>query len=185
MLFRVTTWYLEMTAPGDLRPKRSPRGDLALVKVDVPTPELNRFFYTAVGGSWYWIDRLPWTYERWMEHLDRPEVETWIFSAAGLPTGYFELEWQSGDVEVAYFGLLPRWTGQGLGGHLLTAAAERAWQWGARRVWLHTCSLDHPAALAHYQARGFRLYREETKEQDLAPQPPGPWPGAGERPRTP
>jgi GNAT superfamily N-acetyltransferase len=180
MLVRVTTWYLEMISPGDLRPKRSDRPGLAIVGVDVPTPELNRFFYTAIGGRWYWIDRLPWTYAQWLRYLERPELQTWIFFVAGLPAGYFELEWQAGgDVEVAYFGLLPRYIGQGLGGHLLTAAVERAWQWGARRVWVHTCSLDHPAALAHYQARGFRQYREESKDEDLPPCTPGPWPGAG------
>jgi GNAT superfamily N-acetyltransferase len=179
MIFRVTTWYLEMTAPGELRPKRSERADLALVQIDVPTPELNRFFYSAIGGGWYWLDRLPWTYAQWMKYLDRPELETWIFYVAGLPAGYFELEMQAGgDVEVAYFGLLPRYTGKGLGGHLLTAAVERAWQRGARRVWLHTCSMDHLAALAHYQARGFRLYREETEDEDLPEKSPGPWPGA-------
>ena len=150
MHIEVTTWYLEMTAPGDLRPKRSARADLALARIDAPMPELNRFFYTAVGGGWYWIDRLPWTWSQWLEYLARPELETWILSAAGQPAGYFELERQAeGDVEIVYFGLLPRFLGQGLGGWLLTAAVERAWEGGARRVWLHTCSLDHPTALAH------------------------------------
>ena len=69
-------------------------------------------------------------------------------------------------VEVAYFGLLPRFIGQGLGGHLLTAAVERAWQRGAKRVWLHTCDLDHPAALPHYQARGFRPYKFAIEVSD-------------------
>ena len=93
--------------------------------------------------------------------------------------GYAELEWQAGgDVEVVYFGILPQFIGQGLGGHLLTAAVERAWQRGAARVWLHTCTLDQPHALAHYQARGFRLYRQETKPEELPPQAVGPWPGA-------
>lgn len=175
----VTIAYLEMTAPTDLEPKRSSRPDLVLARVDPPMPELNRFFYTAVGGDWYWIDRLPWTYRAWQEYLSRPGLETWVLSAAGVPAGYFELDAQpSGDTEIAYFGLLPRFIGGGLGAHLLTAAVERAWQQGARRVWLHTCTLDHPAALRHYQARGFRVYKTETKPETLPPTSPGPWPGA-------
>jgi GNAT superfamily N-acetyltransferase len=182
MRTEITTWYLEIRTPGELRPKRSPRTDLLLSRLDDPAPEVNRFFYTAVGGGWYWIDRLGWTWAKWMQYLSRAELETWVLSAGGLPAGYFELEKQPGDdVEVAYFGLLERYTGQGLGGHLLTAAVERAWQWGARRVWLHTCSLDHPQALCNYQARGFRLYKEEVHAEDLPEEPPGPWPGAGRR----
>src|SRR5262245_57300024 len=150
-------FFLEMTAPGDLRPARSARPDVSVARVGTPMPELNRFFYTAIGGGYYWLDRLPWTYQRWLEYLARPELETWVLSVAGVPAGYFEMEAQpGGDAQIVYFGLLPAFIGQGLGGHLLTVAVERAWQRRARRVWVDTCTLDHPAALVHYQARGFR-----------------------------
>src|SRR5439155_10717734 len=140
-------------------------------------PEFNRFFYTAVGGAWYWIDRLRWTYDRWLRYLDRPELETWAVYHAGTPAGYFELEQQGpAGGEVAYFGLLPRFVGLGLGGALLTAAVERAWQLTTTRVWLHTCSLDHPRALANYLTRGFRIYKEEIADEELPEQSPGPWP---------
>jgi GNAT superfamily N-acetyltransferase len=148
----------------------------------VPTPELNRFFYTAVGGDWYWIDRLEWTCDQWLAWLDRPDLEAWIGHFQGTPAGYFELERQpGGNVELAYFGLLPGFLGRGLGGALLTAAVERAWAMGASRVWVHTCSLDAPAALRNYQARGFRHYATETIEKDFPEEPPGPWPGARSR----
>jgi GNAT superfamily N-acetyltransferase len=183
MFTSVTTYYLEMTAPHDLKAKRAPLDDLAFVRVDPPMPELNRFFYTAVGGAWYWTDRLPWTYGQWLEWLCRPGVQTWLLSAAGVPAGYVELDGRpGGDVELAYFGLLPQFIGKGLGAHLLTLAVERAWTFPARRVWLHTCTLDHPHALAHYRARGFRVYREETSQKDLPAQPPGPWPGSSALP---
>jgi GNAT superfamily N-acetyltransferase len=174
----VTTWYLEMTAPGDLCPSRSARSDVLVARVQKPMPELNRFFYTAVGGGWYWTDRLPWNEQQWLDYLKRPELETWVLSVTGVPAGYFELEMQAGgNVEIAYFGLLPPFIGQGLGGHLLTAAVERAWAMGAKRVWLHTCSLDHPNALKHYGARGFRIYNKEVKAQEEPDLPTGPWPG--------
>ena len=81
-------------------------------------------------------------------------------------------------VEIAYFGLLPQFIGKGLGGWLLTRAIERGWELGASRVWVHTCSLDGPGALSNYQARGLTLFKTETAAQELAEQPPGPWPGA-------
>ena len=96
MRTRVITYHLEMTDPGALRPSRVGVPDLGVRQARVPCPELNRFFYTAVGGDWYWIDRLPWTYGRWLAYLDRPEVETWVASVAGTPAGYFELEAQPG-----------------------------------------------------------------------------------------
>lgn len=184
MSISVTTYYLEMKSPDELRPSRTTQSDVVFVRVERPMPELNRFFYTAVGGDWYWTDRLPWTYQRWLDYVQRPELETWMLTVAGVPAGYVELEWQAaGDVEIVYFGLLPPFIGQGLGGHLLTAAVERAWQRGAQRVWLHTCTLDHPNALAHYQARGFRLYHQETApDRELPPEPTGPWPGANRTP---
>ena len=78
-------------------------------------------------------------------------------------SGYFELKaGAEGSVEIAYFGLLPEFIRRGYGKHLLTEAVERAWASGARRVWLHTCSLDDAAALPNYLSRGFEPFREET-----------------------
>jgi GNAT superfamily N-acetyltransferase len=180
MLTAVTTYYLEMLDPRELRPKGPPHSEVALVRVLPPMPELNRFFYTAVGGSWWWHDRLPWPYKQWLDYLNRPELQTWMLTVAGLPAGYFELESQPPDfdVEIAYFGLLPAFVGQGLGGYLLTCAIEQAWLMDASRVWLHTCTLDHPQALNNYQARGLRLYKQETTVMEIAERSCGPWPGA-------
>jgi GNAT superfamily N-acetyltransferase len=154
-----------MTSPDALRPRTPARDDATIAPVDPPWPQLSRFLYTVVGAPWHWVDRLRWTDAEWLDALSRSGVETWLLTAAGLPAGFFELDDRSGDVEIAYFGLVPRFTGQGLGGHLLTAAVQRAWTLGAHRVWLHTCSLDHPNALANYQARGFRVYDRNTVER--------------------
>jgi GNAT superfamily N-acetyltransferase len=179
MRTNVTTYYLEMADPSMLRPSRASGQDLRVWRAEVPCPELNRFLYTAVGGDWYWIDRLSWTYDRWLSYVNRPELETWIGYVAGTPAGYYELELQTeGNVEIAYFGLLTQFVGRGIGGELLTRAVERAWSMQAMRVWVHTCSLDGPAALANYQTRGFTLYREEVSQVDLPEEAPGPWPGA-------
>lgn len=173
----VTTTFLEMLEPGWLRRAR-PTPDLRIERAEVPCPELNRFLYTAVGGPWYWTERLSWSYDRWLDYLDRVEHETWIGYLQGNPAGYIELEAQEdGNVEIAYFGLLPQFIGRGFGGHLLTQGIERAWEMGAKRVWVHTCTLDGPNALSNYLSRGLRIYREETEMEELPEPSPGPWPG--------
>jgi GNAT superfamily N-acetyltransferase len=168
-----------MRAPDQLTGAPAPPLRLSLVRAELPSPELGRFLYTAVGGDWYWIDRLPWTYAQWQERLSTPGVETWVAYVCGTPAGYFELELQpQDDVEIAYFGVLPAFVGKGVGGWLLTKAIQRGWEMGAARVWVHTCSLDGPNALANYRKRGMVVFKEESAEQELPERSPGPWPGA-------
>ena len=153
------TWYLQMQSQEELRPKAL-LPETQLVRLEIPLPALNRFFYLEVGKLWQWTDRLNWSEEEWRNWAERENVQTWMLHLRGTPAGYFELDDQDGDVEIAYFGLLPQFLGKGLGGGFLTAAVEKAWEMGAARVWVHTCSLDHPNALKNYQARGFQIYRE-------------------------
>ena len=89
---------------------------------------------------------------------------TYVAHFDGQEVGYFELESQKGgDVEIVYFGLLPDFIGRGLGGALLSAAVERAWEiTDTRRVWVHTCTEDHKHALDNYRQRGFILFKTEN-----------------------
>ena len=171
---------LEMTDPAQLRPGREPSVDATFVRARRPAPELSRFFYRAVGGDWYWLDRLDWTLERWTQWVTAPGHELWTAWVDGTPAGYVELETDgSGSVEVAYFGLLPSYAGLGLGGWLLTRAVERAWEIeGTSRVWLHTCELDSPAALGNYTARGFTPCGTSLEHWDTRAPSPGPWRGS-------
>ncbi|WP_405589127.1 GNAT family N-acetyltransferase [Streptomyces sp. NBC_01190] len=164
----VTTWFLELTAPDELRPAPvpAPAGGVRIVRAGEPSGEFGRFLYTAVGGDCSWTDRLAWPPERWQAHLERPGCEVWVAYRHGTPAGYMELDAQDGGaVEIVYFGLLPRSRGLGVGGHLLSYGAARAWDLAerqpgrppTRRVWLHTCSLDGPYALPNYRRRGFRV----------------------------
>ncbi|MGH7502693.1 MAG: GNAT family N-acetyltransferase [Longimicrobiales bacterium] len=157
-----------MASAAALKPRTVERSDVYLVRVDPPWPALCRFLYTEVGAAWHWVDRLSWTDTDWVLRLEGDRVELWLLTAAGVPAGYFELDRNDDDIEIAYFGLVPRFIGQGLGAHLLTAAVQRAWAMGARRVWLHTCTLDHPAALDNYLARGFLIERVETSQRIIA-----------------
>jgi GNAT superfamily N-acetyltransferase len=165
----VKIYHLEMTDPSQLIPATKPLSlSFTIMQAEIACPELNRFLYTTVGKNYHWTDRLKWSPADWQAYLESGNLETWVAYVSGTPAGYFELESQPDDnVEIKYFGLFPQFTGQGLGGALLTAAVKRAWAIGARRVWVHTCSLDHPNALPCYQARGFRLFKIVSGEQEL------------------
>jgi GNAT superfamily N-acetyltransferase len=152
-----------MTSADQLRVKTARRADLSVVHVPHPTPEINRSFYVNVGADWKWTDRLPWTVAEWQQWVDRPELQTWLIKDGHASAGYFELEKQAhDDVEIVYFGLLPDFVEKGIGGWALSEAVLKAWEMGAKRVWVHTCDLDHPRALSNYLARGFQLYKTET-----------------------
>ena len=154
-----TIYYLEMLDRGELQAKPAPPG-LDISMVTPPAFEVNREFYRDVGAKWAWTNRLVWSDQQWADYVNRPELQTWVASLDGESAGYFELEAQGrGDVEIIYFGLLDQYTARGLGGAMLTEAVERAWSFGeVQRVWLHTCTKDHPAALENYRRRGFQLY---------------------------
>ncbi len=123
--------------------------------------------YRRVGGEYYWLDRIAWTDDQWRQVVDQPGVELWTARTAGEIAGYYELHSDAGVVEIKYFGLAPSFTGQGLGGPLLTAAVRRALAIGAVKVTLNTCTLDHPAALANYLARGFSPVRTRQERRIL------------------
>lgn len=143
------------------------------------SPEFNRYLYTAVGSQWYWLDRLNWSHNDWKNYLQGPEVEVWVAYQQADPIGYFELALQaSKSVEITYFGLLPSFIGRGLGGKFLDDAIHKAFILGGNRVWLHTCTLDHPRALQNYQSKDFKVFKEEQFTTQLPANNLEPWPGA-------
>jgi GNAT superfamily N-acetyltransferase len=165
---RAVRTYLEMTSPQQLEGAPPPSADVRVERVETCPPAFWRDLYTGVGGEYHWVDRLAWTDEDITAYLSDPALELWVLRAGEAPAGYFELrQYPDGAVEVAYFGLLPAFVGQGLGKFLLTRAVERAWERGATRVWLHTSSLDHSAALPNYLARGFSIWKQETYDVPL------------------
>lgn len=175
----VTVTYLELD-PAAFKPRRLDRPDVAFVHVDPPMPELNRFFYAAVGGHWFWLDKRGWTLAQWRARLADPDrIQTWMLTVKGVPAGYVELERQDhGDVEIAYLGLLGAFAGGGMGAHLLSSAVDRAVAMGARKVLVNTCTLDSDRALPNYLARGFVPVRDVTEIRTLPDASPGPWDGA-------
>lgn len=175
-------YFLQMSSRSQWKPVCRKSDELLLMKAEVPNPELSRFLYTAVGGDWYWIDRLNWSYDRWMTLLSDPNFHTWVLYRRGTPAGHFELHQSSRGVEIASFGLMRHCQGSGLGGYFLSQAIACAWDLNPHRIWLHTCELDHPHALSNYLSRGFEIFEEGLCQYSLPGAPPGPWAGCGLNP---
>ncbi len=163
--------YLELrTPPPPDSGRAAPEGLAPRLDRELPCAvPLFRRLYREVGEAHHWHDRDAWPDERLARHLARAEVEIWVLRSGDEPAGFFELVRHSEDAstEIAYFGLAPRFLGRGLGRLLLARAIDIAWRGETSRVWLHTCSLDAPAALPNYIARGFREYRRETYEVEI------------------
>ena len=158
----VTRTYLEMRDAAELQPSITNDPAIKIERQADCSIELFRYLYVEVGRNYHWVDRLPWTDEQIAEHLHRAENSIWLMSFSNETAGYFELhKCEDGSIELAYFGLLENFIGRGLGKHLLTKATEQAWAEGANRVWLHTCTLDDPAALPNYLKRGFKPFKTE------------------------
>lgn len=128
-------------------------------------PGVSERLYREVGADWQWRDRLIWSAEEWGEWIGKGEVMVWRAFFEDREAGYVEMEKQEkGTVEVVYFGLLPTMIGKGLGGGTLSLAVKEAWAMGGvKRVWLHTCTEDHPHAVSNYEKRGFRLFKTEAE----------------------
>src|SRR5215217_9788395 len=160
--------HLELRRPDELRPGRRPTEQIELVLRRPITPAEYLSLYSLVGELWLWRDRLVWSEAELQRYLDSPDVHIWTAELDGAIAGYFELRQHAdGSVEVMYFGLAPAFIGRGMGGWLLTRAAEEAFALGAKRIVLNTCTLDAPHALPNYLARGFTIVREDAYLLDV------------------
>ncbi len=128
--------------------------------------------YRRVGAAWHWRDRVHWTPSEWESFLVDRHAEVWLAELGGEPAGFFVLGQQGGEeVTILYFGLVPEWIGRGAGAWLLDRAIDCAWALGPDRIRLETCSLDAPAALPNYLARGFEVRREEQLQREVSDGP--------------
>lgn len=161
----VTTWFLDYQGPIAELPNWPP--GVVLQEAELPSPELSQFLFGAVGHPWRWFSRLNWTYQQWQDYLTAGNVRTWVLYQQGTPAGFVELrKLADHSVELKFFGLLPAFVGQGFGPLLAQAAVALAQQWQAQRVWVHTCSQDHPAALATYQRAGFVVVDQQCELEE-------------------
>ena len=163
----VTVTYLEMTSPDQRLAVPAWDEPITIQRAERPTISFYRYLYDTVGADWDWYERRRLSDEALAAIVHDDAVEVYVLYVRGVPAGYAELDRRvEGEVEIAYFGLMPDYIGRGLGPALLDWALERAWSYGPRRVWLHTCSLDHPKALAVYRRAGFEVYDREVVSVD-------------------
>jgi ribosomal protein S18 acetylase RimI-like enzyme len=158
---KTITYYLEMTNKNQLCPKYSQDKSFRVLKASVKQWEFNKFLYSFIGREWNWRDKLIWSDAEWERYVNSEELLTYAAYYEGALAGYFELLMLNEEIEIAYFGLTPHFIGMKLGGPLLTNALESAWDLSPKRVWAHTCTLDHPAALQNYKARGMKIYKSQ------------------------
>jgi len=149
----VTT--LEMTKRPAARPL--PESPLQLVAWATPDPAKYRALFRRVGAPWLWFSRLVMDDATLTRIIHDHAVSIFaVLDRRGIEVGMLELDFRSGGAcELAYVGLIPELTGQGHGRWLMAQALMRAWSKSVTRVWVHTCTLDHPSALGFYRASGF------------------------------
>lgn len=153
--------YLEMTEPPSGDP---PRGTLRLSRVIRPAADHYRALFRKIGSPWLWFSRLLMDDAKLESIIHDPGVELYEVAAVEAVVGMIELDFREpGQCELAFIGLVPQLTGEGHGRWLLGEAVRLAWRDGVQRVHVHTCTLDHPAALAAYKRAGFKAYKRAVE----------------------
>ena len=156
--------FLEINSLKDLNePKIQIKG--YFIKLIEPSDfQLNKFFYKNIGKKHNWVDRLVWSDKQWINYVTDENVKTYTLSKNNDLAGYFELilHKEKKEVEIAYLGLLENYINQKLGSYLLSSAIKNSFLEKPKRVWVHTCSLDHKNALNNYISRGMKVFKKET-----------------------
>ena len=164
MTQQVKRSYLEINSLEDLKEPAEIWVDYFLELLDPTDFQLNKFFYKNVGKNHKWIDRLTWSESQWINYVSNKNLKTFVLKHKEDLSGFFELilNPEKKEIEIAYFGLLEEYRNKKLGSYLLSYAIKKSFEYNIKRVWLHTCSLDHRNALNNYIARGMKIFKTET-----------------------
>ena len=156
--------YLEIKSLNQLSEIKKSGDNYSLNQVIPNDFQLNKFFYKQIGKNYQWVDRLIWTDKNWIEYVSSPNLFTFVLKNNEEIVGFFELIYHKNrsETEIAYFGLLKEYFGKKLGGYMLSEAIKKSFSYNVKRVWAHTCSLDHKNALKNYLSRGMKIYNTET-----------------------
>jgi ribosomal protein S18 acetylase RimI-like enzyme len=163
MIKKIERNYLEIKSLKDLKDSKIFSDEYSVKFVEPADFQLNKFFYRNIGKGHQWVDRLVWTDKQWIAYISNKKVKTYIIKKKDNLAGYFELIFHEdqNEVEIAYLGLLEEYHNQKLGSYLLSSAIKESFLKKAKRVWVHTCSLDHKNALKNYIARGMKIFKKE------------------------
>jgi GNAT superfamily N-acetyltransferase len=163
---KVKITYLEMFTQPE-RVVLPPREGLVVVHAKNPSVAYYRFLHDTVGQDYDWPRCTRLSNAELAALLHDPRVEVHVLMAHGVPAGFAELDRRiEGEIELVHFGLMPEFIGQGLGRYFLHWTIDKAWTYSPRRLWLHTDTKDHPAALPNYLKAGFAIYKEEVKDDE-------------------
>ena len=156
--------YLEIKSFSEILKVEKPNNNYFLEKVIKRDFQLNKFFYKQIGQNHQWNDRLVWSDEKWMSYVSNPNVLTYVLKENEDIAGFFELihHKEEQEMEIAYFGLLKDFLSKKLGGYMLTEALKISFSYKVKRIWAHTCSLDHKNALKNYLSRGMKIFKSEN-----------------------
>ncbi len=158
---------LEMFEKPALRPVKGDVAGLALKHVTKPDLAWYRDLFRAVGTDLLWFSRLRMADKTLAAIIHSPDVEVYALERNGKPEGLLELDFrEDGQCELAFFGLTPALVGTAAGRMLMNAALERAFTRPISRLWVHTCTLDHPNALPFYIRSGFTPYERMVEIAD-------------------
>jgi GNAT superfamily N-acetyltransferase len=158
--------HLEMNAAPALRDVDPPAGT-TLRLIDHPDPDWYLTLFRTIGQDWLWEGRLRMDRSELIATIQSPEVDLFVLESAGKPIGMFELDRRRfPEIEIAYFGVVSTWIGKGAGAYLMSEGMRSAWSHRPSRVTVHTCTFDHPKALAFYQRAGFRPYKRSVEIGD-------------------
>lgn len=143
-----------------------PDKSITINQLKDPEVEYYLYLYDAVGADLNWVDRKLMAKDDLQKIIKSPRVAIFVLYYQGQPAGYSELcRENEQSIELAYFGLAPKFRGKGLGKHLLNFTIDKAFTYFPRRLWLHTCSLDHPHAMNNYLRRGFQVFDQKVVDQ--------------------
>jgi GNAT superfamily N-acetyltransferase len=147
------------------RPRPLPASPFRLVRWQAPDPAKYRALFRRVGEPWLWFSRLVMDEERLVSIIQDPKVHVFaVTDRAGIEVGMLELDFRiDGTCELGFVGLIPELAGKGHGGWLMAQALMLSWEPGITRVWVHTCTLDHPGALDFYRKHGFVPYKRTVE----------------------
>ena len=170
MIEEIFRKYLEIKSINDLNEVQIPSNNYTLKLIEFKDFQLNKFFYKEIGKKCYWLDRLAWTDQNWIEYVSNKNLITYVLKDNDNLVGYGEiiLNKEKQESEIAYFGILEEYFGKKLGGFFLTELIKKSFSLNVKRVWGHTCSLDHKNALKNYLARGMTVFKSEILKKEIA-----------------
>jgi ribosomal protein S18 acetylase RimI-like enzyme len=160
---KVQRYFLEMKDKENLIPSVCGIYNLTIQERGKEDPQFCKFLYHKIGEDFHWKDRLAWSISDWDNYLKNEKLKFYTAYVGDDVAGYYEYlhHDDTQEVEITYFGIFKNYFGKKLGAYLLTHALETGWKHSPKRVWVHTCTLDHPNALRNYIARGMSIYKKE------------------------